>query len=257
MHFEQFLANNRLQGRTKVLAIQSPRLLFENKFGSQEHGIERVTQDHPLVRFVGEQLRSSGKGVSYFPVSAIDLHAHSTGNAPAGIYAYAVSRWTLSGSRDLERLEYIVCGLENVTRLRGEDAERLVNIAAMEGKDWLSAVNVVDHGIAAEIFIRCQNELENDFNVFTESYRREDLDRINLMVNMLERHLQTQRERIEERINRYREFGNEKQRKMIPLEEGRMKKQATRINEKIEMLHIKEKLQASDRFVSGGVIRIL
>ena len=141
--------------------------------------------------------------------------------------------------------------------MRGEDAERLVNIAAMEGKDWLSAVNVVDHGIAAEIFIRCQNELENDFNVFTESYRREDLDRINLMVNMLERHLQTQRERIEERINRYREFGNEKQRKMIPLEEGRMKKQATRINEKIEMLHIKEKLQASDRFVSGGVIRIL
>jgi superfamily II DNA or RNA helicase len=257
VHFDQFLVNQRLQGRTKVLAIQPPRLLFENKLGSHKHGVERVTQDHPLVRFVGEQLRTSGKGVDYFPVSAVELHAHSTGNAPAGIYAYAVSRWTLSGSRDLERLEYIVCGLENATRLKGEDAERLVNNAAMEGKDWLGASNVVNHSIAAEIFTRCQNELENDFNVFTESYRREDRDRINLMVNMLERHLQTQRERIEERINRYREYGNEKQRKMIPAEEGRLKKQETRINEKIEMLRIKEMLQASDSFVSGGVIRIV
>lgn len=257
VHFEQFLANHRLQGRTKILTIQPPLLLFENQLGSYKHGVERVTQDHPLVRFVGEQLRTSGKGVSYFPVSAIELHAHSIGITPAGVYVYAVSRWTLSGSRDLERLEYIVCGLENATRLRGEDAERLVNIAAMEGKDWLGASNVVDHSIAAEIFSRCQNELEDDFKVFAESYKREDLDRINLMVNMLERHLQTQRERIEERINRYREFGNEKQRKMIPAEEGRLKKQEARINEKIEILRIKEKLQVSDSFVSGGVIRIV
>jgi hypothetical protein len=157
----------------------------------------------------------------------------------------------------LERLEYIVCGLENATRLRGEDAERLVNIAAMEGKDWLGVSNVVDHSIAAEIFSRCQKELEDDFKVFTESYKREDVDRINLMVNMLERHLRTQRERIEERINRYRESENEKQRKMIPAEEGRLKKQETRINEKIDILRIKEKLQASDSFVSGGVIRIV
>lgn len=256
-HIEQFLANHRLQGRTKILAIQPPRLLFENQLGSSKRGLERVTQDHPLVRFVGEQLRNSGKGVSYFPVSAVELHAYSIDIAPAGIYAYAISRWTLSGSRDLERLEYIVCGLENAARLRGDDAERLVNIAAMEGKDWLGASNVVDHSIAAEIFSRCQKELEDEFKQFTESYRREDLDRINLMVNMLERHLKTQRDRIEERINRYRESGNEKQRKMIPAEEGRLKKLGARINEKIEMLRIKEKLQASDSFVSGGVIRIV
>jgi superfamily II DNA or RNA helicase len=256
-HFDQFLANHRLQGRTRILATQPPRLLFENKLGSNKLGVERVTQDHPLVRFVGEQLRTSGKGVNYFPVSAVELHAHSIGTAPPGIYMYAVSRWTLSGSRDLERLEYALYGIENGRRLRGEDAERLVNVAAMEGSNWLGAANTVNHSIAAEFFAQCQNDLENDFKIFTESYRREDIDRINLMVNMLEHHRQSLRERINERINMYKEFGNEKQRKMIPAEEGRIKKQETRINEKIALLRIKEKMQASDSFVSGGVIRIL
>ena len=257
-HFDQFLANNRLQGRTKILATQPPRLLFENKLGSNKPGVERVTQDHPLVRFVGAQLRTLGKGVNYFPVSAVELHAHAVGTAPAGIYIYAVSRWTLSGSRDLERLEYAVYGIENGRQLRGEDAERLVNVAAMEGSDWLGAVNSVNHSIAAEFFDQCQNDLEIDFKKFAESYQREDLDRINLMVNMLEHHRQTLRERINERINRYKEFGNEKQRKMIPAEEGRLKKQETRINEKIALLRIKEKMQAPDsNFVSGGVIRIV
>ena len=44
---------------------------------------------------------------------------------------------------------------------------------------------------------------------------------------------------------------------MIPAEQGRLKKQDLRLNEKIAALRLREKLQASDSFVTGGVIRIV
>ena len=91
---------------------------------------------------------------------------------------------------------------------------------------------------------------------FRETYRREDKDRINLMVNTLERHRKAQRDKVVERIARYRNFGNERQRRMIPAEEGRLKKQDSRLYEKIEALRLREQLSASESFVSGGVIRI-
>lgn len=43
---------------------------------------------------------------------------------------------------------------------------------------------------------------------------------------------------------------------MIPVEEGRLKKQDGRLYEKIEALRLREQLSASESFVSGGVIRI-
>jgi superfamily II DNA or RNA helicase len=257
VHFGNFLAENRFQIRTAILSTQPLRLLFENRVGSCQRGLERVAQDHPLVRFIGEQLRVSGGGVGYLSVSAVELHANSTGNVQPGIYVYAVSRWTLSGSRDMERLEYAVYMVGNGALLRGEDAERLVNIAAMEGSDWLGAVNMVDHQIAAQVFDNCKTTLDSDFQDFKESYQREDSDRIGLMVNILEHHKQVQQNRIEDRIKKYRDFGNEKQKKMIPAEQGRLKKQDLRLNEKIAALRLREKLQASDSFVTGGVISIV
>ncbi len=257
VHFGEFLESHRLLGRTAMLSAQPPRLHFENRHGAPQRGKEAVTQDHPLVRFVNERLRTSGRGAGYFPVSAVELLANSTGTLPSGVYVYVISRWTLAGSRDLERLEYIVSAIDGSLQLRGEEAERIVNIAAMEGKDWLSASSSVDHARAAEMFDSCKLVLEDEFRDFKESYQREDHDRINLMVNMLEHHRQAQRERIVERINRYRETGNEKQRKMIPAEEGRLRKQDARLDERIAALRLREALQASDSFVSGGAIRVV
>jgi len=254
--FGDFLAEHRLQGRTAILGSQPPLLLFENKLGSKRRGIEAVTQDHPLVRFVSEQLRTSGNGPGYFPVSAIELPVHATGFVPPGRYVYAVSRWTLTGSRDLERLEYVVRAMDSHAAIDGEDAERLVNLAAMDGKDWLGAANGVDHDQVATIFEDCTAQLDESFREFKESYKREDQDRINLMVNTLEHHRKVQREKIIERVKRYRDFGNERQKRMIPAEEGRLKKQDARLNEKIQALRLREKLAASDSFVSGGVIRV-
>lgn len=257
VRFTDFLSAQRLLGRTALLTTRPPNLLFENCVGKQTHGVERVTQEHPLVRFVADQLKASGKGTGYLPVSAIELPANTVSGFSPGIYVYAVSRWTVTGARDVERLEYVVMNLEGGTLTTGEIAEHLVNSSAMSGSDWLAAKSMLDHSLVADVFEQCKEMLEQRFKSFRGDCMREDRDRIKLMVNMLERHLESQSNKIKERIHHYRHFGTDQQRRLIPAEEGRLKKVTVRLNSRMEELRLKERASASESFVSGGVIRLV
>ena len=256
VQFSDFLTAQRQLGRTALLSTRPPALLFENCMGKNSPGVERVTQEHPLVRFVAEQLKSSGKGTGYAPVSGIELPANTISGFLPGIYVYAVARWSVTGSRDVERLEYVVQRLECGTLTTGEMAEHLVNTAAMSGSDWISAINVLDHAKVADVFDDCKETLEKRFKSFRGDCMREDRDRIKLMQGMLESRLESQRGKIMERIHHYRYEGTDKQRKMIPAEEGRLKKVTERLHGKMEELRLKERAEASESFVSGGVIRL-
>ena len=76
-------------------------------------------------------------------------------------------------------------------------------------------------------------------------------------MNTLRHHLDNQRRRFHERIEKYRLHGTDKQRRLIPAEEGRLKKLTQRIEARIAELRLKESIQAHDSMVSGGVIRVV
>jgi hypothetical protein len=255
--FLDFLEERRLQGSTRLLSQSPLRLLFDNRHGRNPPGVERVTQDHSLVRFVAEELKRAGKGPLYSPISAIELTNHAIGDFERTTYAYTVVRWTVSGARDVERLEYLIQHLVTGSQMDGERAEFLINTAAMHGRDWLSASNVLDHHRTASVLDECRAELEERFRAFRDAQIRENQDRVNFMVSTLQHHLENQRRKFQERIQRYMQFGTEKQKKMIPAERGRLNKLAQRINAKIAELRLKESVQAYDSMVSCGVVRLV
>lgn len=255
--FLEYLQEHRLQSGTRLLGSNAPRLLFENRLGRNLAGIERVTQDHPLVRFVAEQLKNSSSGPVYSPVSAIEILGVALGDVKPGVYVYAVSRWTVSGSREIERLEYLVRSIDQDSYIDGEQAEYLVNAAGLEGKDWLGASTTLDHSLAASILDDLRAELEERFRDFRDAQMRSNRDRIKLMVNTLQVHLKNQSNRILERIQNYRHSGNDKQRRMIPAEEGRLKRLRQKIEAKIEEIKLKEVTKSHDSMVSGGVIKVV
>jgi hypothetical protein len=255
--FSDFLQNHRLQGSTRILATPPPLLLFENLLGRNTAGRERVTQDHPLVRFVAERLKLAGGGPTYSPVSAVELLANVVGDISPGAYVYSIARWTVSGSRDVERLEYLLKRLDDESTIDGEQAEFLINAAGLQGKDWLGVGTMLDHARTAAVWENCRGELEARFQLFREAQLRENRDRISLMVNTLQHHLASQSRTIIERIARYRTSENQRQHRMIPAEEGRLKKLRLRIESKISELRLKETTRAQDSMVSGGVIRIV
>jgi superfamily II DNA or RNA helicase len=257
VHFNDFLQANRLFGKTAILSTSAPALLFDNKLGKTKAGVEKVTQDHPLVRFVAEKLKAAGAGPGYFPVSAVELIANTTTGQPPGIYVYFVMRWSVSGSRDIERLEYLVKGLDNGMLIDGDAAELMVNTAALEGRDWLGAATHIDSQQAASLQDTCRAELEERFREFAAAQKREDADRIRLMVRSLEHHLENKKRKSQELIARYSASGDAKRVRMIPAERGRLKKEMQRVEGRIAELRLKEDLKAHDSAVSGGVIRII
>lgn len=255
--FSEFLQERRLLGSTRILSQSPPRLLFENRLGRNPSGFERVTQDHALVRFVSEELKNAGKGPLYSPVSAVELPATAVGDLEPAIYAYTVVRWTVSGARDIERLEYLAQNLASREILDGEEAELLVNTAAMHGRDWLAAHSMLDHVTTAAVLDDCRADLEERFRAFRDAQLRENHDRVALMVNTLQHHLTNQRRKFNERIANYTEFGNDKQKRLIPAERGRLKKLTQRIEARIDELKLKESIQAHDSMVSCGVLRVI
>ena len=256
MDVEGFQASNRLSSRTAVTALNPPLMLFENRVGRSLPGVERVTQDHPLVRFVAEKLRTSGDGPVYNPVSAVELGADVETNLPPGAYVYVVTRWTISGCRDLERLEYRVRGLDQTVLLEGEQAELLVNMAALKGRDWLGAATAVDGIKAADYQSLCLEELEKAFMDYVAYHERENSDRIRQMVRALEHKIENSRRKTENQVERHIASGDKRRLGLVEAARARFEKEAKRLRAKIDELMLRDKVKAQESMVSSGVIRV-
>jgi superfamily II DNA or RNA helicase len=257
VEFAGFIELHRLQGRSQLLSSRAKPLLFENRQGSPSYTFERVTQDHPLIRFVTERLRQEGKGPAKFPVSAIELPAFEVQGFESGIYVFGVYRWTVSGTRDIERLEYVVRPFQCECFIDGEHAEHLVNTAALAGSQWLGVTNELDTVAAAGYFDACRDQLDEHFHDFQSAQGREDRDRLKMMKKALQSHLDKQAERLASTIQGYRASGDERRMRLIPAVEGKLKKLRKKFQERIAELDLKGRGSADKNFVTGGVIRLL
>lgn len=254
---QEFLERRRMQGQTRILAVPPPALWFDNKHGKAPMGIEKITQDHPLVRFVGEHQRSTSTASIYHPAVAVTIPSDAIPSVASGVYVFTVMRWMLSGSRDSERLQYRAVHLESGRILDGDPAEQFVNMSAMQGSDWLGASTLPDPERVALIQDACRAELEEQFYAYRDSYKREDSDRIRLMIQMLEHQLEQKRRKTAESIEGLRTENNKKKLRLIPMWEGTLKKLTISIETRIAQLRNKEKLEAEQGTVSSGVIRVV
>lgn len=257
LFFSQFITENRLNGRTAILSAVPPKLLFDNRLGNAPRGVEKVTQDHPLIRFVSARQKGAGKAPMYFPTSAIELSNMEASDVAPGVYVYVVMRWTLSGSRDVERLVYQVRSLDGHRLLDDDSSELLVNTAALFGRDWHAAKNALDHAKCSLLQDECRADIEEQFGGAKAAQDRENRDRVRAMIGALEADLRQRKEVSHLRIAGYEASGDPKKRRAIPMERGKIKQLTLRYEDKIAELHLKETLDSRDSAVSSGVIRIV
>jgi len=230
-----------------------PRFLFSNRVGGNPPRVEVISQDHPVVRFVSAQLRQLGKGY-YFPISAVELPAVALPELEAGIYVYAVNRWSVTGARDIERLVFSACRIDNqASFLDPVMAEKLVTASAMNARDWHGAANVVNKGATVAAYDDCLDRLEQTYEQFKGDIQRENADRVSLMINTLERHRESQIKRFHEILAQHRMNGRLN---MIPAVEGQIRRLRQRVEERLLSLKPKQQIGSSDSRVSAGVIRL-
>jgi len=254
--FQNYLNQQKWTGRTSILQQRKSVLLFENRVGNLVPKVERVTQGHPLVKFVVDHQRESANGPHYHQLTAIKVSEQDV-SAPRGDYLFMVFRWSFSGSREIEKLYYLAGNLETRDPLFLDDAESLVNNAAMKGKDWLGANNAVDLDVATSLFDVYRDEIEApEFRKFRETHQREDQDRISFMKSQLTKHRNNQAEKLKQRIQHLETSGSEKQKKIIPALRGKLRALNERMDLKMEELKQKGQPEANDSFVCCGLIRV-
>ena len=256
--FHQFLSESKLIGRTTILSHPPHMLWFDNQAGNTPRGVEKITQDHPLIRFVSERQKATAKAILYFPTSAVELPASKAHGVPPGLYVYIIMRWMFAGPRDVERLVYEALDYETSAALEADQAEALVNAAALNGTDWHAAAkNVIDHDRAASLQDKCRATIEDNFTEAKALQLRENRDRIRAMIASLDQDLQRRRDAIEQRIAKYQSSETPYQKRVVTMELGRLKKLVQKYEEKKYVLSRKEATEPDDREVSSGIIRVI
>lgn len=255
--FSTFLSDARLLGKTSILDNRPRQLWFDNQVGHAARDVEKITQDHPLVRFVAEQQKARSVTQSYFPTSAVQLPASRVPDVAPGTYVYVVMRWTFSGPKDVERLVYEVRCLETGQGLDSDLAESLVNAAAIHGGDWQAAArNVVDHARAAALQDDCRAAVEASFDSSLAAQLRENRDRIREMNAALDADMERRRRAAEERITRYRTSSNPRHRGLLAMETKKLVNLKRKYEERKHANSLSEALDPRQKDVSSGLIRV-
>jgi SNF2 family DNA or RNA helicase len=256
--FNQFLTESRILGKTTILSNHPNTLWFDNQAGNTPRTVEKITQDHPLIRFISERQKSSKTAVIYYPTSAVELSSSKANGLPPGVYVYVIMRWTFAGPRDVERLVYEGRNLQTTGALEEVQAESLVNAAALYGTDWHAAArNILDHDNAAKLQDDCRASIEENFIGSKALQLRENRDRIRAMIGSLDQDLLRRRNAIQERVERYEASENPRQKRVAVMELGKLKKLVQKYEEKKHALNLKESVDPRQRDVSSGVIKVV
>lgn len=256
--FNEFLSIKSLLGKTALTRIDPPLVLFQNTVGNPLNGIERITQEHPLIQFISEKLKQANGEKLYHLTSAVELDKELTNVAP-GQYVYFVMRWSFSGSKLVERLEYMLINLATQTILDGDEAEQVINSAATNGRDWLGANNLCDCALAADLQDKCMEKLEELFEQEKMIFKREDNDRSRMQIQQLDFYYQEKIQQENQIIERIKSSNNPRAQQILRARAGQKKNEKLKItvDEKKQVIMSKSKTNFDYEEVSSGLINIV
>ncbi len=248
--FVDFMRKKKIQKPTFLIITTEKqiRFIFDNKLKRVNALTEVINQFHPSIQFINSKLREQKEQLipTATQVSRIDA-----GNIAAGVYGFFVKRWQITGVRDSERLAYAALNLSTDKSLLEEDAERLVNSASNNGKDWAAARNLVDVGKVELAYEQCEDILDDVYRYYIERIERENEDRADVLANTAKNHFEGQITRIQEIIDNHRRQGKDK---MIPANEGKIRKHRQRLADRLQEIEKGRKISHSYSDVALGVI---
>ncbi len=254
--FSAFLIDAKLLGKTSMLSNNPNTLWFDNQVGAAPRGVEKITQDHPFIRFVSVK-QSTGK-TCYRPTSALSISQVKVPAVPAGTYVFHVMRWTFSGPRDSEKLVYEARCVETGAVLDEDQSEFLVDSSALHGNDWHAvARNVLNHAAIANVQDDCRAAIEERFVGTKATQLRENRDRIREMNAALDQDLARRKAAIELRVSGYQNSSDPKHKRVISMELGKLKKLEEKYAEKKLSNSLKESIDPRQKDVSSGVILVV
>ena len=196
-----FISERRLSGLTRLAEGGPCRCCFVNKVRGNIGGIEQISQFHPLVRFISDELQRletrSDELISVQVPAVVDLPS----NIVPGQYAFSVHRWTFEGLRTEEAIRARVVDIRTLQLLDAETSLDLVNLARVQGKDWPGATSELDYKRAGSALEEVELGLIEDFDQERRQKDAENSDRVQFQLQAIrayrDRKIGVERQRIQ------------------------------------------------------------
>ena len=255
---EYFIRARHLHERTLLTRNSTAPITcrFDNAVVKEGDLLEEVINHfHPLVRFVSHKLEEA-EGTQY-PAAAVELEQHHLKDpVPCGTYVYTLQRWSVTGLRDQEKLDYMVLSLDAPDlALSEEQTEGLIMTAAAHGRDWMQAANVVNLERAVQLaFDRCQPASDERFKQFREDIRNRNEDLADIQEQTLDTHLRNQRSQLLRIRDEHLRLGRSS---LAKATEGRLNKLENSVARKKLAIEERREVRYASEDISVGLIHIV
>lgn len=250
---EVFVDREDLRGFTSLTlgSKRGARCRFENRTASaRPGGIESVSQFHPLVRWISHELAKQGSSLR---VSAAILNQSELSGVAVGDYAFLVDLWDIQAVKDVEKLHFEVEAIGNRKSLREDLAEQLVVTASRGGRDWATAGEDVDLDGLGRSIESCLAAAEEKHEDFVTSLSEENLDRADVQLQNLSRHLRGQMRKLIDIREGHEVAGR---RSLVRATDGRIQALKDRVELRRRRIEMRKSLVPQRREIALGIIRV-
>lgn len=251
-NYATYLKNNPRQRKSRITsANQGPiKCRFHNK-AVEVPGVEVVDQNHSLVRFVAHEI-VQGKAPR-FPVITAEVSGAETNLVPSD-YAFMIRRWTFAGAKTQEILVMRAVDVNTGAALTEEAAEKLINTASVSGRNMVGGAGQLNLTECVETLEVLRNDLDIEGDEYHQLAEIQNSDFVNQQIVSFREFIHSKIKDIEEIIRNLRA---ENKLRVIPANEGRIRKNRELLRIKEEQLNAQRKFTFDPRDVCLGVIRVL
>lgn len=138
--FSDFLTKHRDAYRTELLHLDpAPLLRIKNQKGTEKPGLERMTQNHPFIKFISSWMKE--KKISPAKTAAIQvrrsyLPTRIRDKVKTGFYFFLIDLWTKSDKNDESVvIKNFVYSVETQKKLMEEEGDTVLHYTTLYGED--------------------------------------------------------------------------------------------------------------------------
>lgn len=249
---DEYCRQNGMVGQTMLGSGLARYCHFLNNVASgSSKALETIHQFHPLIRFIGDKLRRLDE--AFYPVVAVALSASAAPAVPPGDYMFAIRRWTFSGVKEEEWLQSVVCEFYSKQFLDDDEGEKLVNLARLQGSDWLEAANTIHANAAADCLDHLEMHLEQAYQRAVRRKQDENADRLMFQVHGIDQHLASRLLKLRETRDRHESL---KRSSLVKATQGRIEKLTARMDMKREQVLRRERIVPDHQLICTGLLRV-
>jgi len=249
-----FISENRPPTRTTlhqkphpVLCVFDPR-----KTGDIAPETEFVEPSHPLIQWIRNSYQighSQLHRVTAIRVAAKDVSVSS------GDYVFSAHLWSFSGLKSEKLLAFRAIRLADGQTLGAQESEKLVSVASRVGEILPNAANILpDSPSICRAAVVCDEALDESFGDSLSNCEAENRVRCDQQRTSAEKLAKRKTAELQERINRFREEGKNR---VIPMTEGRLKKEEEQLKIKLDRIAKHQHVDPTMVPLALGVIRVV